>query len=197
MDRSGTADFYSENAVTYARATRDIDCSDLYAKFLPLLPVGGHILDAGCGSGRDSSHFLKAGFKVTAFDACPELAQIASETLRRPVEVMEFMDLESQMEFDAVWCCASMLHVPMEDLPAVAERIIRALKPGGIWYLSFKYGDGERIASDGRQFWDFIPETLEAFLLRHEELSVVELWTNHNCQSDTSNHWVNAVVRRA
>ena len=38
-------------------------------RFISLLPAGGKVLDAGCGSGRDSKAFLEQGFEVTAFDA--------------------------------------------------------------------------------------------------------------------------------
>jgi hypothetical protein len=34
----------------------------LYKPFLSLLPPGGHILDAGCGSGRDALEFKRWGF---------------------------------------------------------------------------------------------------------------------------------------
>lgn len=29
---------------------------------------GGHILDVGCGSGRDAKYFIDKGYQVTAFD---------------------------------------------------------------------------------------------------------------------------------
>jgi hypothetical protein len=33
----------------------------LYARFLARIPAGGHILDAGCGSGRDALAFRRLG----------------------------------------------------------------------------------------------------------------------------------------
>ena len=38
---------------------------------------------------------------------------------------------------------ACLLHCPRADLPAVLDRIHRALRPGGWHYASFKLGDGE------------------------------------------------------
>lgn len=49
--------------------TLDVQMQSLYDKFLPHLAAGSHILDAGCGSGRDSRYFLQQGFEVTALDA--------------------------------------------------------------------------------------------------------------------------------
>lgn len=43
--------------------------SPLYRRFFDRLPDGAHILDAGCGSGRDATAFATKGFRVTALDA--------------------------------------------------------------------------------------------------------------------------------
>jgi len=197
MDGIGTSDYYTENATQFAAATCELDLSDIYSRFLPLVTDGGHILDAGCGSGRDALCFHDAGFEVTAFDACPKLAEIASAALRKPVRVMEFMDLEAQLEYDAIWCSASLLHAPMEDLPAVFERMVRALKHDGVWYMSFKVGDGPRIDKDARYFWDFNPDSIKQFLARFAELSILDLWTEPSRLLDRDEEWLNVIVRRA
>jgi trans-aconitate methyltransferase len=75
------------------------------------MTVNGHILDAGCGSGRDSSYFLDKGFDVSAFDASAELAKLASQLIHRPVTVCQFNEYESDKPFDGIWACASLLHV--------------------------------------------------------------------------------------
>jgi ubiquinone/menaquinone biosynthesis C-methylase UbiE len=36
-----------------------LNLTPLYARFLEQLPAGGSILDAGCGSGRDTRAFLE------------------------------------------------------------------------------------------------------------------------------------------
>jgi 2-polyprenyl-3-methyl-5-hydroxy-6-metoxy-1,4-benzoquinol methylase len=77
------------------RGTLSASISDLYREFLPLVPTGGKILDAGCGSGRDSVYFKQQGFSVTAFDASSEAAQIASRAIGQPVNVMTFIDVKS------------------------------------------------------------------------------------------------------
>lgn len=51
-------------------------------------------------------------------------------------EAMQFLN-----EFDAVWACASMLHVSRNQQKKVLSLISEALKPNGICYCSWKYGD--------------------------------------------------------
>jgi hypothetical protein len=43
--------FYDDHAEQYAADSAGIDLRALYDVFLPLVPPGGHLLDAGCGAG--------------------------------------------------------------------------------------------------------------------------------------------------
>ncbi len=66
-----THSYYEQNAEQFFADTVDVDMSVLYARFLESIPAGGYILDAGCGSGRDSKAFASSGYRVAAFDASP------------------------------------------------------------------------------------------------------------------------------
>lgn len=59
--------YYNTNAKAYFESTIKADVSFLRDKFIDLIPNGGHILDLGCGSGRDSKVYLNMGFQVSAF----------------------------------------------------------------------------------------------------------------------------------
>ena len=85
-----TVSYYDQNAQKFFSSTYQIDATELYDQFLPLLKSGSHILDAGCGSGRDTKSFIRAGFKVVAFDASPNLAELAGKHTGLVVEVCEF-----------------------------------------------------------------------------------------------------------
>ncbi|RJG50514.1 class I SAM-dependent methyltransferase [Motilimonas pumila] len=65
----------------------------LYNRFLPLVKQHGKILDAGCGSGRDSLHFLQRYYQVEAFDASPALVELASKHIKQPVILASFSRL--------------------------------------------------------------------------------------------------------
>jgi SAM-dependent methyltransferase len=138
-----TIAYYDEHADEFYADTVGAEMGGFYDAFLPLLPVGGRILDAGCGSGRDSRAFLERGYAVTAFDASAALGSRAARLLSRPVLQLTFQEMAFAEEFDGVWACASLLHVPRAELDGVLARLARALVPGGAAFLSFKYGDGE------------------------------------------------------
>ena len=50
--------YYNQNAVNYDNNNLNSDMSKIYHTFLLHLPPGALILDAGCGTGRDSLNFL-------------------------------------------------------------------------------------------------------------------------------------------
>lgn len=68
------------------------------------------------------------------------MAAKAQERLGRPVKVMRFDELSDVSAYDGVWANASLLHVPRAALAGVLALILQALKPGGIFFASFKAG---------------------------------------------------------
>jgi len=84
---------------------------------------------------------LARGFEVSATDGSPEMAAEASRRLGRPVGTLLFHDLDAVEAYDGVWANACLLHVPRSELAQILTLIWRALKPGGVFYASFKTGD--------------------------------------------------------
>ena len=63
-----TIGYSDANAVGFVSGVANVGCGALRYGFARRLPEGGRILELGCGSGRDSLAFLKAGFGVDAVD---------------------------------------------------------------------------------------------------------------------------------
>jgi SAM-dependent methyltransferase len=188
-----TNKYYQDNADSFYSATVDIDMSATYQKFLPLIPPGGALLDAGCGSGRDSLHFKTQGYDTTAMDASPALCTLARELLEQDVHCIGFEDITWQNHFDGVWACASLLHVAKDELPSVMKRLAKSLKLGGVMYASFKYGDSERVKG-GRAFTDMTEESFAELLKSVPELSLKERWVTADRRVDADQNWLNVIL---
>ncbi len=189
-----TIEYYNSNAEEFYESTVNADMSAQYNLFEKYLSDGAHILDCGCGSGRDSKHFLDNGFKVTAIDASEELCKKASELTGLEVKHMCFQDLNFDNEVDGVWACASLLHVEKSELPDVLTKITKALRGGGILYVSFKYGNfsGER---NGRFFTDLDDESFETLIADIPELVLKEKYISTDVRQGRENEfWLNAIV---
>lgn len=195
-ETDATIAYYNQNAGQYRQSTFDVDMRSLYGPFLQAVRPGGHILDAGCGPGRDALHFLRQGYTVSAFDASDRMAALASQVTGLPVQTARFEDLDAAECYDAVWACASLLHVPAAALDDVLERLTRALKPGGVLYISFKYGSGEEIR-DGRRFNHQTEASLTARLGSHPRLQITRLWQSADVRPERSHEcWLNALCQK-
>lgn len=190
-----TLNYYNQNAQSFSDSTLNVDMSALYAEFLPLIPKHGHILDAGCGSARDAMYFKQQDFTVSAFDASPELAKLASNYLQQAVEVKAFQQLNCTNKYDGIWCCASLLHVPKVELPQVFLKLQNALKPNGVLYVSFKYGTQERV-HNGREFTDLNEDGLTALIAHHTELKILKQWQSVDQRPERESEvWLNALIK--
>ena len=193
---SKTIDYYNSNATDFFTSTVNADMSAQYERFEKYLQAGASILDCGCGSGRDTKYFLEKGYKVTAIDGSEELCKRASELTGINVRKLYFQDVDYINEFDGIWACASLLHVDIKELPDVFLKLCRALKEGGILYVSFKYGEfsGER---NGRLFTDLNDESFGKMIDDIPGFSILEKGLSSDVRPGREEeNWLNAIVRR-
>lgn len=190
-----TLNYYRQHAGRFFTSTVSVDMSALYQPFVAALPDGATVLDAGCGSGRDSKAFAEMGYRVEAFDASAQMVALATEHSGLAVQEMRFDQLDAVARYDGIWCCASLLHVSQAELPDVMQRLARALKPGGVWYVSFKYGDGERV-QEGRHFTDLNEAALERLVAPLKTVRVTSTWQTVDKRPDRNEIWLNALLRK-
>jgi SAM-dependent methyltransferase len=186
--------YYDEHATEYVQRTLDVDLSHLYDRFLTHIPPGGHILDAGSGSGRDTLYFLDKGYEVTAFDASEELATLSSEITGQNTLHLRFQEIDFRNAFDGIWANASLLHVPPCEIDDVIARLCRALKAGGVLFASFKRGKEDYTEGD-RYFNCYTEDSLHTLFKRHPTLERVEVWTNQDRSRDSLT-WLNAIYQK-
>lgn len=197
MSHSNTIEFYNQKADDFFDQTIGIDMSPLYERFLDLIPKGGHVLDAGCGSGRDSKAFLEHGLRVTAFDASEALASKASALLEQNVRCCRFDEITETELYDGVWACASLLHVSPDAMLATVSVLVNSLRTGGVLFASFKDGLGSRTDGNGRHFTDMNLESMEALLESVPGLTMLEAWQTSDRRPDRSDqNWWNFIARK-
>ncbi len=189
-------DYYNKNASIYFENTVDLNIEDILEKFISYLPEAGNILDLGCGSGRDSLYFINKGFDVTAMDGSEELCQLASIRIGQDVLHMQFSELDFQEVFDGIWACASLLHTTPEQLHEILGKISDSLNPGGVLYMSFKYGDFQGYRN-GRYFADYKFHDIEEILEEHRDLTIMEIWKTSDIRTERDESWLNIIVRKA
>ncbi|MFC0180476.1 class I SAM-dependent methyltransferase [Thorsellia kenyensis] len=192
-----TNNYYEQFAEDFIKNTISVDMSELYKPFLVNLPEGALILDAGCGSGRDSLAFKKLGYKVTSIDASETMARFATKIVGDEVYCLSFKNINFEKTFDGIWACASLLHVPKNELVSILKKLSNALKINGIMYMSFKYGFTERNSCDGRFFLDLDEKLSTELITQIDILSIHSIWVTEDKRSDKKDSkWINILVTR-
>ena len=192
---NNTLNFYNNNSKEYIETTLSADMSHLYNDFLKHIPKGGHILDLGCGSGRDSVEFIKRGYKITAVDGSKELANAASKIIGQQVICSKFEDLKLTETFDGIWASASLLHVNKNDIVDVIKNVSSNLKPNGVFYMSFKYGENEYIDEKGRYFNCYTEETFKEMLSQVQNLKIKTIYKSGDTLGGRNNLvWLNIIL---
>lgn len=196
MQNNSTLVYYDDHADEFYKGTVNVEFTEVQKHFLLKLRNGAHILDFGCGSGRDTKYFLEQGYHVKAVDGSIELCRMAAEYTGIEVKNMLFQELAETNQYDGIWACSSILHLPADELADVMRKMTAALKEHGIIYTSFKYGTftGER---NGRFFTDMTEETFAEFLGEIKGLEVEEQWTTSDARPGRGEEkWLNLILRK-
>ena len=191
-----TLDYYEKNGYLFAQDVDNVNFSQMQLRFISKLPKQAKILDLGCGSGRDSLAFLNAGFDVDAIDGSKKMCEIAQSKTGLSIRNIRFEQLDDQNQYDGVWACASLLHLPKNELPKVFSKIIEALKEDGLFYSSFKYGSFEGFRN-GRYFSDFTESSMNELLEQFPELKCIESWISSDVRPGrTEQKWLNIILQK-
>ena len=199
----GTLNYYDDNAVEFACQTVSIDMHDLYTLFINQLPQRDtqYILDVGCGSGRDANYFAKQGYDVTAIDASAGLIQWAQKhhmSSRISWVHLDFSSIEKQAwenTFTGIWACASLLHVPFLELFFIIKSLLKTLTDDGVMYLSFKYGEGERVDEE-RFFCDMDELRWKTIVATIPQVIEYDIWLSADKRADSKNAWFNVMIKQ-
>lgn len=188
--------YYNKNAKLYFDSTVNVDMTNLQNYFLAHLPKSGEIMDIGCGSGRDAKIFLSKGYQVIPLEPAEELAKLAMENLNIEVSSQNILDINYQNRFIAAWACASLLHLPLKDMPTALTNIYNALKPSGYLFLSLKYGEKEEFRN-GRFFCDYTEEKFESLNYQTIGFSLIEYTISQDKRIGREDEaWLNVLLRK-
>jgi len=191
-----TLAFYEANAKRYFDSTIRLNMTMIYTAFLTYMPTYASILDAGCGSGRDTLYFSKRGYQVTAFDYSASMVKLASGLTGQNVLQLSFQEIDFDDHFNGVWACSSLIHLALDELHEVISKLSMAMVVDGVMYASFKYGSGQ-FERNGIRYYQLDEDGAEELIGLHPELNVIRIWKTSDLRPDRSDEkWLNLLVRK-
>lgn len=162
-----TIRYYDDRGESYAAQTLNVDVDagmeGVRQDFLSMIPEKGFILDCGCGAGRDTLAFSKAGYPVLPLDGSAEMCRITEKYTGIKAVHKCFEDIDYEDMFDGIWASASLLHVARDELRDVLRKLRTAGKRNCALFMSFKYGDFDGIRDD-RYYTDLNERNLDGVL---------------------------------
>ncbi len=173
----------------YFYRTSKIDMRDNYKFFLKYFN-GKTILDLGCGSGRDSNHFIQQNCKVYSVDNSEYAKQFAKDEYDINVELTDIRKGITGM-YDGIWSCASLVHMNKKEVLSVLDNLKHNLNPNGLIYISLKYGD-ETIEKNNQVYYLYKDNLgLDIAKLGYEVLNV-------KITEDTNamNNWIEFILKK-
>jgi SAM-dependent methyltransferase len=194
MDRPTLA-AYDHGAATFAKDWHEQPAPvDLHAIVKRFFVEGGVTADIGCGSGREVAWLNASGFRTKGFDASDGL--LAEARARYPdldfahAELPELGRIAGDT-YDNVLCETVIMHIDRAQIAPSIRRMLDILKPGGIFYLSWRITGG----ADQRDQHCRLYAAFDASLVL-EELSATTVLLNEEVVSASSGKKIHRIVVR-
>ena len=159
-----TINVYNEKTADYQKMTKSSAEMSVEKNFAASIPVGGVVLDYGCGPGRSAGYFAECGLQTHAFDASIEMVKLAKTNTGVKVWQGSFQSFSAHDTYDGIWASFSLLHAPREDMPNLLKSIHGALKAKGKLFLGLKLGTGQARDTLGRLYTYYEKDELKDFL---------------------------------
>lgn len=166
-----TVETYESVADQYADRHADRSgVAEMVRAFLDSLD-GRRVLDVGCGPGWETATFADEGLDVTGIDLSPSF--LAGARDRTPAGSFARADMRSlpfqSGAFDGIWACASLLHVPRDDVGGTLSEFHRVLADDGLLVASLKRADSTGVApspyeEDERHFERYERDSLRSIV---------------------------------
>jgi SAM-dependent methyltransferase len=156
MDRPTLA-AYDKEAAAFAKDWHEqpapVDLHDIVEQFFI---KGRMAADIGCGSGREVAWLNDHGFPAQGFDASDGLLAEA----RRRYPKLDFAQAElpdlrgiAANAYDNVLCETVIMHLDRAQIAPSVRRVLDIVKPGGIFYLSWRVTAGDDIRDQHQRLY--------------------------------------------
>jgi SAM-dependent methyltransferase len=123
------------------------------------------VLEIGCGHGREAREILNHTDNYRGMDVAEAFIRMARREFPGVrFEVADIDTYEFPVNLDLIFAFTSLLHSDRESVQAILQRAHAALNPGGIFYISLKYGEyAAKMQTDRfgeRMFYYYTPELI-------------------------------------
>ncbi|WP_147126324.1 class I SAM-dependent methyltransferase [Shimia ponticola] len=147
--------------------------------FIAAVHPGGTVVDLGCGPGFSAQTMAEHGLKAEAWDLSDAMIAHAATLPGVRARKLGFDDLPGTGSYDGIYASFSLLHAPRADVPRHIATIAKSLRPGGVFHLGMKLGEGEHRDGLGRRYCYF---SLDELLDMLTENGLTPVWQKQDAE---------------
>lgn len=137
--------YYDLFASEVAARSQARDFSRAFDAFTERLHQGAVLLDIGCGTGEHLDWFAAHGFTAIGVEPSARMREIAREKGHTVVDgTFESLAALNLPAANGIWCAASLLHVPLEEVDTVLASLRNQCLDGAVFYATVRLGEGAK-----------------------------------------------------
>lgn len=176
--------WYSENRSAELKEKKYLD------SLIAHLPIGGSVLDLGCGTGKPIfEYFFSKSINIAGVDASSEMLKIAKANFPSTDFILQDMrSLNLGVRFDAIIAWHSFFHLPAADQSAMFKIFEEHINPNGILLFTSGTDNGETWGmNNGRNLYHASLDSNQyKYLLSKHNFKVLNHIVNDpDCGNDT------------
>ena len=197
-----TRAYYDAFAEQVAARIDRRDFGRAFDAFAALVVRGHPVIDIGSGSGAHLEELKRRGIDAIGVEPSSRMRQLAGSRGLTVIDgTFESLDQLGLPAAGGIWCAASLLHVPLADVPNALANVRALLVDGAPMFVTVRLGDGaswDRFDSDDSDTARFIQlfdgGELERMIVE-AQLDVIESWTEESTWGRPST-WISILAQK-
>lgn len=144
----------------------------------------GQILEIGSGAGREADFLEDLGLHVRRTDATRRFLEIQAARGKQ-ADLLDVVADELGGPYDAVVALCVLFYVRRAEIEAVLGKVAQSLRPGGVFLVSMRHGDGEKNGEYQTVLW-----RRDDFARLLEDAGMAVVWDEFAVNTGNGEEWI-------
>ncbi|WP_054312203.1 methyltransferase [Mesorhizobium sp. 1M-11] len=144
----------------------------------------GQILEIGSGAGREADFLEDLGLHLRRTDATRRFLEIQAARGKQ-ADLLDVVADELGGPYDAVVALCVLFYVRRAEIEAVLGKVAQSLRPGGVFLVSMRHGDGEKNGEYQTVLW-----RRDDFARLLEDAGMAVVWDEFAVNTGNGEEWI-------
>jgi len=133
--------YYENNAKHLSQRYESAKVEHIHKLLIKTFPFKSHLLEIGCGSGRDAGFMHQNGYDVLAIDGSRKMIAEAKRCHPKLVDKLEVIKIPDELNFEpfsfnGVYSIATLMHLNKDEIDQTIKKVANILGIGSKFLFS-------------------------------------------------------------